>query len=183
MRWRVILANVVVFSAMAAMALSGTRKDTAQVLPALRSNPELHAADLSALESDVARGPSLENVGALATAYLERNQPGLAQAVLEKSPAHIQSAPEIAYLSARALFLRGKLRHALAAAEQVQDACGARSASNQSCPAWLVAKTERQLAFFREMSALGIENPYENPALTRAAFERSNHEIRTVAMR
>lgn len=181
MQWRVILANAVVFSAMGAMALSGTRKDTAQVLPALSANTEISVADLSGLERDVAKYPSTQNVGALATAYLERNQPGLASAVLENAPKAIQQSPEIAYLSARSSFLRGKVSQALAAAEQVKLACG--DAVQQRCPAWLVAKTERQLAFFREMNALGIENPYENPELTRAAYERSSHELRTVAMR
>lgn len=183
MQWRVLVANVVVFSAMAAMALSGTRKDTAKVLPALPAHSQVAVANLSALEGDAARDPSIEHIGALSAAYLERNQPGLASAAIDKAPADVKAAPEIAYLSARAHFLRGNLQKALASAEQVQQTCGEKAGNANACPAWLVAKTERQLAFFRGMNALGIENPYTNPELTRAAYERSQHEIRTVALR
>ncbi len=62
-------------------------------------------------------------------------------------------------------------------AEQASDACAI------SCPAWLIAATSRQVAFLDEVVAAGIEDPLTDPRATRAAYDRSVHEVRLVAMR
>jgi hypothetical protein len=47
----------------------------------------------------------------------------------------------------------------------------------------VVATTTRQVAFLEQVVAAGIEDPQANPSATRAAYERSTHEVRLVAMR
>src|SRR5262249_37234606 len=112
-------------------------------------------------------------------AYLDRQQPGLATAVIEKAPTEVRERPEVAHLYARALFHRGRAREALAVARDASDTCSDAS----SCPSWLVAKTARQVAFFEQVVAAGIDDPQEDPSATVAAYERSTHAVRLVAMR
>jgi len=135
---------------------------------------------LTELESRAAQAPaSAKSVAALATAYLEREQPGLASAVIEKAPREVREQPEVAVLYARALFHRGRTRDALAVARDAGDAC----ADSPSCPTWLVAKTARQVAFFEQVVAAGIDDPLDDLRGTRAAYERSAREVRIVAVR
>ena len=132
---------------------------------------------MASLESEAAKDPSVPSTAALANAYLAREQPGLASAVLERAPVIVRQHPEIAHIYARTLFHRGHAREALAVAEQASDACSI------GCPAWLVAATSRQVAFLGEVVAAGIEDPLVDPRATRAAYDRSVHEVRLVAMR
>ena len=45
------------------------------------------------------------------------------------------------------------------------------------------AKTTRQVAFLEQVVAAGIDDPQADPLATHAAYERSAHEVRLVAMR
>jgi hypothetical protein len=131
------------------------------------------------LESQAAVTPTAGAVAALAGAYLDRNQPGLATAVLEKAPREVRDRPEIAHLYARALFHRGQAREALAVAREASDAC----AETAACAPWLLAKTMRQAAFLEQVVAAGIDDPQKNPDAIRIAYDRSTHAVRLVAMR
>jgi hypothetical protein len=82
-------------------------------------------------------------------------------------------------MQARALFQRGHAREALAVARGASETCN----DAEACPAWLMAKTARQVAFLEQVVAAGIDDPQQNPAATRAAYERSAHAVRLVAMR
>lgn len=183
MRWRVLITNGIVLAGIGWMVAMGTSKEEAKVLPPLRSTAEFKATDISALETNASFSPTRENVAALAVAYLERDQPGLASAVIEKAPAEVRSRPEVAHLHARALFLRGRPREALTTAKEALDGCASADAGASRCPSWLVAKTARQVAFFHEVVDAGIEDPVADPAGTKAAYERSAREVRLVAMR
>jgi hypothetical protein len=164
------------------MVGTGTGTKPTSILPALRSTPDLQLVDMTALETSASLSPTSENVAALATAYLDRDQPGLASAVLEKVPADVRRSPELGHLQARALFQRGRPREALVTAKEVQDSCASPAPGAPRCSAWLTAKTSRQVAFFREVVGAGIEDPRADPAATMAAYERSAREVRTVAM-
>jgi hypothetical protein len=174
---RFLLANGLVLGVMAwMMTFAGMEVRAARVLP---PHAVAGGVTLDQLETRAALTPtSSPTVAALAGAYLDHNQPGLATAVIEKAPLQVRERPEVAHLYARALFHRGRAREALAVARDASDACDA-----SSCPAWLVAKTARQLAFFEQVVAAGIDDPQDNPTATRAAYERSTHEVRLVAMR
>ncbi|HVY45396.1 MAG TPA: hypothetical protein VHB21_05930 [Minicystis sp.] len=175
MRLGVLVANGLVLAGIGAMALMGAGEQ--QVAPVL-SAAGAGSADVAALERAAADAPTLEATAALANAYLDRDQPGLASAVLDRAPRAVRERPEIAQIYARALFHRGHAREALAFAEAASDACSA-----GGCPAWLVATTSHEVAFLGEMVAAGIEDPLRDPAATRAAYERSVREVRLVAMR
>jgi predicted Zn-dependent protease len=150
-------------------SFAGMEVRAAQVLP----RPAVAGGvAIEQLETRAALAPaSAPTVAALAGAYLERDQPGLATAVIEKAPRTIREQPEVAHLYARALFHRGRAREALAVARDASETCGALP----SCPAWLVAKTTRQVAFFEQVVAAGIDDPQDAPTATRAAYERSTH--------
>jgi hypothetical protein len=173
MRGRFLVANGLVLGGIAWMStFAGLDVRAAEILPQ-------RSAELGKLEAQAAIAPAdTGSVAALAGAYLDRDQPGLATAVIEKAPRQVRERPEVGQLYARSLFLRGRTREALMVARDASEACG-----EGSCPAWLVAKTARQVAFFEQVVAAGINDPQEDPAATRAAYERSVHEVRLVAMR
>jgi hypothetical protein len=136
-------------------------------------------SSMARLENDAASVGTASSVSALANAYLDRAQPGLATAVIEKTSPALRAQPEVAHVYARALFHRGRAREALAVAKSATDSCE----EGSGCPAWLVAKTARQVAFFEQVVAAGIDDPDHDPAATQAAYLRSSHEVRLVAMR
>lgn len=175
---RFLVANGLVLGGIAWMtSIAGMEVRTAEVLPRGASAP---GVAMEQLEARAALAPaSTSTVAALAGAYLDRDQPGLATAVIEKAPRSVREHPEVGHLYARALFHRGHTREALAVARDASESCG----DLPSCPAWLVAKTARQVAFFEQVVAAGIDNPQDAPGATRAAYERSTHEVRLVAMR
>lgn len=184
MRTGKLLLNGLVIAAAAWMFVHGTKTRTTGLLPAHARAPIATDAGLAVLESDAALQPGAASTAKLAAAYLERDQPGLASAVIEKAPPAVRATPEIAHLYARALLHRGKVPEALAVAREVQASCDVSiSSGHKGCPAWLVARGARQLAFLEEMSAAGIEDPGQNPEGARAAFDRSSRQIRSVAMR
>jgi hypothetical protein len=179
MRLRFLVANGLVLGGIAWMAsFGGLEVRAAEVLPHAHSTVAAVAA-LDQLEAHAATTPDAASISALAGAYLDRDQPGLATAVIERAPRAVRARPEVAMQEARALFHRGMPREALAVARSASDACG----DFQSCPAWVTAKTAQQVAFLEQVVAAGIEDPYAAPAATRAAYERSLHEVRMVAMR
>jgi hypothetical protein len=160
------------------VAFGATEQRAAQLLPQ-REVPGIAPADFQGLEASAAHAPTARSVVALANAYLDRDQPGLASAVLEKAPRDVLSRPEVAEVLARALFHRGRAREALAVARDANEAC----ADSSTCAPWLLGKTSRQVAFFEQIVAAGIDDPQADPEGTRSAYERSAHEVRLVAMR
>jgi predicted Zn-dependent protease len=175
---RFLVANGLVLGGIAWMtSFAGMEVRAAEVLP---RQSVAGAVAIDQLEARAALAPaSTATVAALAGAYLDRDQPGLATAVIEKAPRNVREQPQVAHLYARALFHRGHAREALAVARDASETCG----DLPSCPAWLVAKTARQVAFFEQVVAAGIDDPQDAPTATRAAYERSTHEVRLVAMR
>ncbi|MBK8255758.1 MAG: hypothetical protein IPK82_24210 [Polyangiaceae bacterium] len=179
-----LVLNGLVIAAAAWMFIHGTKTQTAGLLPSKARSPIATDQALASLESAAAHENTVASVAKLAGAYLDRDQPGLASAVIEKAPTAVRNSPEIAHLYARALLHRGRVPEALAVARDVESACET-SLTNEdgACPAWLLARSARQLAFLEEMSAAGIEDPEMNPDGARAAFDRSSRQIRFVAMR
>jgi hypothetical protein len=177
MGWRVVVANGLVLGGIAWMLAQGTETQAVTLLPEGKT-PNLEG--VAALETQAALSPTAPAVAELAGAYLDRDQPGLATAVIEKASIEIRSRPDIGQLHARALFNRGQAREALAVARDANSRC---DALGVGCAPWLVAKTSRQLAFLEEVVAAGIEDPQADPAATMAAYERSAREVRLVAMR
>lgn len=186
MRLGKLLLNGFVIAGAAYIFIQGTETGASGLLPAHARGPISTDPGLGALEERASLAPSVDTISKLATAYLERDQPGLASAVIEKASPAARATPELSHLYARALLHRGKVPEALAMARQAEAGCeasidGARGHS--ACPSWLIARTARQLAFLEEMSAAGIDDPGSNPDGARAAYDRSGRQVRLVAMR
>lgn len=179
MRLRLLIANGLVLGTIAWMATFGGMETRAKELLPRKDVGKVAAGELTALEASAATSPDAKAIAGLASAYLDRDQPGLASAVIEKAPAHVRSKPEVAEVYARALFHRGHAREALAVVRDASERC----AESGACATWLLAKTSRQVAFLEQVVAAGIDDPAANPEGTRAAYERSTHEVRLVAMR
>lgn len=174
MRSGLLVANGLVLAGIAWMVSFAPNLRASELVPP-RDATEL--GDLPALESQAASAPTLASVAALASAYLDRDQPGLASAVIEKAPRQVRERPEVAQLEARALYHRGRVREALATAEHAKDTCA------DGCPAWVAARAARQVAFLEQVVAAGIDDPRIDPHATRAAYERSTRQVRLIAMR
>ena len=182
MRLALLITNGLVLGAIGWIAAVGASDQRAsELLPPQASVGVTAAAtaDFQGLEASAALAPSARSVIALANAYLDRGQPGLASAVLEKAPAEVLSRPDVAEVYARALFHRGRAREALAVARSANETC----ADSAGCAPWLMGKTSRQVAFFEQVVAAGIDDPQTDPEGTRVAYERSAHEVRLIAMR
>ena len=178
MRFSKLVGNAVVLGGVIWMAGFASLETRATQLLSEKEQTGVAAADFQALETQAAVAPSTTTVSALAVAYLDRGQPGLASAVIERAPLAVRERPEVQSLHARALFHRGHAREALAVNQEAQAAC-----ADAACPAWLVARTARQDAFFSQVVAAGIDDPATDPVATRAAYEHSTHQVRLVAMR
>ena len=177
MGYRIFVANALVLSGITWILASGAETHATELLPRKDASTDNRVA---ALETRASLSPSAPAVVDLATAYLERDQSGLAAAVIEHAPREIQKRADVAQVYARVLYHRGKAREALAVAREARETC---EDGWSHCPAWLDAKTTRQVAFLEEVVAAGIDDPLANPAATRAAYERSTREVQMVAMR
>lgn len=175
MRMWCVVANAVALGGIAWMVLAGGIEiRAAEVLP-----HDAIGERLEQLEQQAGLMPGTTSLLALAGAYLDRDQPGLASAVIEHAPLTTRTRPDVAHLYARALLMRGRSRAALAIARDANEAC----AEPGVCAAWLVAKLTRQASFLEQVVAAGVDDPRDSPLATRAACERSGHEVRLVAMR
>src|SRR5262249_12528216 len=159
------ISNGIVLAGVFALFAIGADKNAEPLLPTAQvcasgTDPLGRCAahvDLAALEKDAALDPSAPSVVHLAAAYLDRDPPGLASAVIERAPEAVRARPEVAQAYARSLFARGHAREALAVARDARDACAAaEETSPADCPAWLMAKTTRQIAFLEEVVSAGI---------------------------
>jgi len=174
--WRLAVANAVALGAMAWVMVVGTETRAIQLVP---DHQQAALGDLDALEAEVAASPELDGVSRLAAAYLDRNQPGLAIAAIERAPAAAQDAPALSLLRSRALFGMAQPVEALA----VLDAGRERCRVGEQCPDWLVARLHRNHAFVEAVVAAGIEDPARDPEATMQAYRSSTREVRLVAMR
>jgi hypothetical protein len=172
MRVSGLFANAFVMATIGALSLLGAEQQTRPVVPLVGGT------ELTALEESVALTPDAHGVFKLASAYLDRGEPGLATAALERATPVMRTRPEVRYAEARSLFGQGRVAEALAASRALRDTCDA-----DECAPWLSAKTARQVAFLEEVDAAGIEDPAAAPEATRQAYERSLRRVYMVAMR
>lgn len=138
------------------------------------------AVEAQTLEAETAKAPTSENVAALANVYLDRKEPGLALALLDRH--NTLESPETSLARGRALYADGQARAALSVLDDLSIACEETRATNP-CPSWVVTKTLHERAFFSEMVAAGIDDAAKDPIGAQAAFERSRREVRLVAIR
>jgi predicted Zn-dependent protease len=176
-----LVANAVVLVGIAWLAtLGASGVQSKSLLSATTTTKAVESSAMEALESAAVRSPSVESITALASLYVDHGQPGLACGAIERASRDIQLDPRVADVHARALFHRGRAREALAVAEDSLAAC---ASEGRACRSWQVAKVRGEASFLQEVVSAGIDDPMENPAGVRAAYERSNERMGRVAMR
>lgn len=131
---------------MVGVAFLGAQGRTCAVVS---SDPELVSLERRASEQ-------VSALPALAAAYLERGQPGLAQAVLDRADSN-SADPELLHLRGRVAIARGELDEA----EHLQALTLATCAESLACPSWLEARAGRQLDMLQaaRASASGVASP------------------------
>jgi hypothetical protein len=177
------VASVVV----ALWATSGTQRER-PLLGAVSPELRVREADAAAHPGDPVA------LRALAQAYLDAQQPGLALAALEGAPPALHKDPRWGHLYARALLDQGRNDAALEAEASVVDACmpalDARVASAASlgaaasgpgasgCDALLLGSALRRAAILKEMVARGIEDTVAHPEASFVAYQNATREAR-----
>jgi len=183
MRSGLLFLNAVVLAGIATFATLGSGTQSKSLLPKKHTKTAAALAssvEMNALEARASLSPNVETITALASAYVDQGQSGLACAVVLRAPRDIQLDPRVADIHARALFHRGSARRALAVVEEAESACEAEASR---CRPWQAAKVRQKAAFLKEVVAAGVEDPMTDPAAVRAAYERSNQKMGLVAMR
>ncbi len=184
--------GIVVASALVVLwAASGTQRER----PILAG--DLPAA-VRALEANAAAHPDDPDAAqALAGAYLDAQQPGLAVGLLEGAPEAVRADLRTRHLYARALLEEGRNDDALAAESRVVGACmppEERAASvdatashgvdatqkevPRGCDALLLGQALRRESILRELVALGVEDTRAHPEQSFVAYQNATREAR-----
>jgi hypothetical protein len=162
---------------LATVATVGLFAGRTHVQPLVR---DAFGTEVQELEDAAARRTDRDSVRALASAYLDRNEPGLARAALDRAPPDAIEDPSFAYVEARALYSSGRAGEALSVLRGALAGC--EGTARPRCPAWLVAKTSRQAAFLDALVSVGVEDAAAHPEAARLALERTRREGRVVAI-
>ena len=125
---------------------------------------------LSALEAEVATQPNDANLSQLASTYLEHQQPGLAQAVLDQNAAVDGAA--VTHVRSRVALAQGRVAEALYLSELTVKKCDL-----QGCEPRTVARALRQAEFLRAIDEAGIEDPSKDPVATDLALAKSGRGV------
>jgi len=165
-----LVPNALLVSAAIFLVVLGDRER-----PQLVVSPD---AEVASLEAAAARDPSARALAALADAYLDRGQPGLAGSVLATASDLARSTPEVAFQEARALLGLGQARRAFEVASRAEAACDERT-----CPAYLGARIAQERAYLEALVTAGIEDPSDQPDRARQALASSRRAVQLVAVR
>jgi len=129
--------------------------------------------EMTALENRVSINPDDQAaVLALARGFLNRGSPGLALAVLERSPSVAQGSATGADVAATALMNAGKNRQALAMTRQALALCEA-----GSCEASVAARAARREELLEAVLAVGIEDMDSDPEAVERAYHRALRRV------
>jgi hypothetical protein len=133
-----------------------------------------------------ARPDDPEAARALAQAYLDAQQPGLALSILEGPGALARDADaRTGHLYARALLDQGRNGEALEAESSVVASCepvAEGAPGPRGCDALLLAAAVRRASILRELVALGVEDTRAYPEMSYVAYQNATREAR-VTMR
>jgi len=129
--------------------------------------------EMAALENRVSVNPDDQvAVLTLARGFLNRGSPGLALAVLERSPSVAQGSAAGADVTATALMNAGKNRQALAMTRQALALCEA-----GSCEANVAARAARREELLEAVLAVGIEDMDSDPEAVERAYHRALRRV------
>jgi hypothetical protein len=170
--------GVAVLTAAGALwAMSGTQKER-PVLAATEPNT------LRALEVGAAAHPTrVESTRALAQAYLDARQPGLAVVLVEGAAPTVKDDVRVQHVYARALVDEGRDEEALAVEGRVVSRCrplADDAPAPAGCDAVLLASATRRSDILRELVALGVEDAQAHPEMSLVAYQNATREARVM---
>jgi len=137
-----------------------------------------------ALEADVAAHPSdPEPTRALAQAYLDARQPGLAVVLVEGAAATSRADARVAHVYARALVDQGRNEEALVVEKRVVAKCrpvAEGGSAPSGCDAVLLASAMRRADILGELVSLGVEDAQAQPEASLVAYHNATREARVM---
>lgn len=141
-----------------------------------------HSEVVRALEASVAAGPNDPAAArALAQAYLDARQPGLAVVLVEGAPPAVRRDVRVQHVYARALVDEGRNDEALAVEQRLVTACrplADGTAVPDGCDPVLLASAMRRAAILRELVSLGVEDAQARPEMSLVAYQNATREAR-----
>ncbi|MCS6899573.1 MAG: hypothetical protein RMJ98_07645 [Myxococcales bacterium] len=147
--------------------------EASQRTPKLVLDSSPNTLELSALEARVAHTPQDQRaVLQLARTLLEQNEPGMALAVLERSPKAMERSPEGADLIATVQMRMGKNRAALASTKHALMAC-----ERQGCEGILLARNTLREELLEVLLTEGIEDVEANPEATAQIYRQATRQV------
>lgn len=146
--------------------------------------PETLPGPVRGLEAAAAAHPGdATTLAALAQAYLDARQPGLAVALVEGAPALARGDVKLRHVYSRALVDQGRNDEALAVENGVVCACRplAEAAEAPSgCDPVLLASAIRRAGILGELVSLGVEDAQASPEQARVAYQNATREARVM---
>jgi hypothetical protein len=120
---------------------------------------------------------------ALAQAYADQRQPGLAVVLCERAPAGMWADMRLRHLCARALVDEGRNEEALAIESDVVSTCrplmeGAHAPAG--CDLVVLASAMRRAEILRELVTLGVEDTQAHPEASLVAYQNATREARVI---
>jgi hypothetical protein len=158
-------------------AMSGTQREK----PVLA---ETEPDAVRVLEFNAAVQPdSVEATRALAQAYLDVRQPGLAIVLVEGSKRAVHDDVRIQHVYARALVDGGRNEEALAIEAGVVATChpiAEGTPAPTGCDSLLLASAMRRTDILRELVLLGVEDAQAHPEMSLVAYQNATREARVM---
>jgi len=175
--WAIVAGLV---AAVALLAASGVQRERALVSGPFAETVREREARAAARPGD----PDADR--ALAQAYLDVGQPGLAVALLRDAALGSggQGSVRTRHLYGRALIEDGKGLEALSVEQGVVGACAPLVEGERApvgCDATLLASALRRVDILRELAALGVSDVVAHPEASLIAYRNATREVR-VAM-
>jgi hypothetical protein len=121
---------------------------------------------------------------ALAQAYVDGRQPGLAVGLVERSSSAVRDDVRVRHVFARALIDQGRSEVALRVERAVLARCGPLAEGHPApagCDALLLASAARRVGILDELVTLGVEDAEAHPDEALIAYQNATREARVVA--
>jgi hypothetical protein len=137
---------------------------------------------LRALEASVASHPAdADDTRALAQAYLDAHQPGLAVVLVEGAPAAVRYRVRVEHVYARALIDEGRNDEALDVERRVVATCRGLAEGDSApadCDTVLLVSALRRTDILRELLSLGVKDARAQPEASLVAYQNATREAR-----
>jgi hypothetical protein len=166
-----------VLSAVAGLLLMSGPQREKPLLPMSAPEP------VRVLESDAANRPDdVEVTRALAQAYVDVRQPGLAVALVGVAPSAVRGDVRVRHVYARALMDQGRSEDALTTEASVLAACRPliEGRAVDGCDSFLLASAMRRTDILRALVSLGVEDAEAHPEAMLIAYQNATREARVM---